>query len=285
MNCGVLIFAHNSRDVDYALMSIVAGGLAKNYLKVPVSLVTDQSTVNWLKESNRYSQAKSLFDQIIIVDRPNTDNIRRLNDGAESKTVPFINANRSSAWDLTPYDRTLLIDSDYLIFSSALSEYWNYDSSFMIASAMNDVRGDRKGTLDSWVSTEGIPLYWATAIMFTKNQESKLYFDLVKSVKENYQTYAEIYRFNSRTYRNDIAFSIAKHIIEGFVTAQTQNLPPILTAQDKDLIAVAREAGLTMLIQDTLSDNMILGNFSNRDIHIMNKQAIIRSANNLLEML
>jgi hypothetical protein len=285
MNCGVLIFAHNSRDVDYALMSIVAGGLAKNYLKVPVSLVTDQSTVNWLKESNRYSQAKSLFDQIIIVDRPNTDNIRRLNDGAESKTVPFINANRSSAWDLTPYDRTLLIDSDYLIFSSALSEYWNYDSSFMIASAMNDVRGDRKGTLDSWVSTEGIPLYWATTIMFTKNQESKLYFDLVKSVKENYQTYAEIYRFNSRTYRNDIAFSIAKHIIEGFVTAQTQNLPPILTAQDKDLIAVAREAGLTMLIQDTLSDNMILGNFSNRDIHIMNKQAIIRSANNLLEML
>jgi hypothetical protein len=199
--------------------------------------------------------------------------------------VPFINANRSSAWDLTPYDRTLLIDSDYLIFSNTLSEYWNYDSSFMISSAMNDLRGDRKGTLDSWVSDEGIPLYWATTIMFTKTQESKLYFDLVKSIKQNYQTFAEIYRFDSRIYRNDIAFSIAKHTIEGFVTTQTQNLPPILTAQDKDLIAVVSESGLTMLIRDTLSSNMILGNFSNRDIHVMNKQSIVRSANDLLEML
>jgi hypothetical protein len=285
MNCGVLIFAHNSRDVDYALMSIVAGSLAKQHLNVPVSLVTDKSTIDWLKESNQYSKAESLFDQIILVDRPNTDNSRRLNDGDESKTVPFINANRSSAWDLTPYDRTLLIDSDYLIFSDTLSEYWNYDSSFMISSAMNDVRGDRKGVLDSWVSDEGIPLYWATTIMFTKNQESKLYFDLVKSIKQNYQTFAEIYRFDSRIYRNDIAFSIAKHIIEGFVTTQTQNLPPILTAQDKDLITVVCKSGLTMLIRDTLSSNMILGNFSNRDIHVMNKQAIVRSVNDLLEKL
>ena len=285
MNCGVLIFAHNSRDVDYVLMAIVAGSLAKQHLNVPVSLVSDQSTVDWLKKSDRYSQAKSLFDQIIIVDRPNIDNHRRLSDGAESKTVPFINANRSSAWDLTPYDRTLLIDSDYLIFSSSLSEYWNYDSSFMISSAMNDLRGDRKGILDCWVSDEGIPLYWATTIMFTKNQESKLYFDLVRSIKENYQCYSEIYRFDSRIYRNDIAFSIAKHLVEGFVTLSTKNLPPILTAQDKDLIAEVRESGLTMLIQDTLSNNMILGNFSNRDIHVMNKQAIVRSASTLLEKL
>jgi hypothetical protein len=285
MNCGVLIFAHNSRNIDYALMAIIAGGLAKYHLNVPVSLVTDQSTIDWLKESTRYSQAESLFDRIIVVDRPSTDNIRRLNDGAESKTVPFINANRSSAWDLTPYDRTLLIDSDYLIFSNTLSEYWNYDSSFMISSAMNDIQGDRKGVLDSWVSDEGIPLYWATTIMFTKNQESKLYFDLVKSIKENYQIYAEIYRFDSRIYRNDIAFSIAKHIVEGFVTLPTNNLPPVLTAQDKDLIAAVHKSGLIMLIQDTLSNNMILGNFSNRDIHVMNKQAIVRSATDLLEQL
>jgi hypothetical protein len=285
MNCGVLIFAHNSRDVDYALMSIVAGSLAKQHLNVPVSLVTDKSTIDWLKESDQYSKAESLFDQIIIVDRPNTDNVRRLNDGTESKTVPFINANRSSAWDITPYDRTLLIDSDYLIFSNTLSEYWHYNSSFIISSAMNDVRGDRKGILDSWTSAEGMPLYWATTIMFTKNQESKLYFDLVKSIKENYQTYAEIYRFDSRTYRNDIAFSVAKHIIEGFVTTQSQTLPPILTAQDKDLIAAVHKSGLTMLIRDTLSSNMILGKFSNRDIHVMNKQAIVRSAADLLEKL
>jgi hypothetical protein len=112
-----------------------------------------------------------------------------------------------------------------------------------------------------------------------------LYFDLVRSIKENYQVYSEIYRFDSRIYRNDIAFSIAKHIVEGFITLPTNSLPPILTAQDKDLIAAVHKSGLTMLIQDTLSNNMILGNFSNRDIHVMNKQAIVRSATALLEKL
>ena len=36
MTRGVLIFAHNNRDVDYALMSIVSGQLAAKYLQVPV---------------------------------------------------------------------------------------------------------------------------------------------------------------------------------------------------------------------------------------------------------
>lgn len=285
MSTGVLIFAHNSREVDYAQLAIIAGGLAKNNLSVPASLVTDQSTVDWLMDSAQLAAAKKVFENLIVVNRPVIDNTRRLNDGTDSKTVPFINANRSSAWDLTPYDRTLLIDSDYLMFSNTLAEYWNYDSSFMISPSMNDVRGDRKGVLDSWVSDEGVPLHWATTIMFTKNQESKLYFDLVKSIKENYQTYAEIYRFDSRTYRNDIAFSIAKHIIDGFETLPDHNLPAILTAQDKDLIASVNESGLTMLIQDTVSQNMTLAKFANRDIHVMNKQAIVRASAQLLELI
>ena len=39
MTRGILIFAHNNRDVDYALMSIVSGHLAGKYLQVPVSLI------------------------------------------------------------------------------------------------------------------------------------------------------------------------------------------------------------------------------------------------------
>ena len=87
-----------------------------------------------------------------------TQNIRVLNDGYTSKTVPFINSNRASVWDLTPYDRTLLIDSDFLIMSNRLNEYWDADTNVMLSPSMQDVRGDRKGILDSWVSETGIPL-------------------------------------------------------------------------------------------------------------------------------
>jgi hypothetical protein len=285
MKKGILIFAHNSRDVDYAQMSIVSAGLAKKHLDVPVSLVTDKSTIKWLKISKQFKIAESLFENIIEIDRPDVNNFRKLNDGNQSKTVPFINSTRASAWDLTPYDRTLLIDSDFLIFSNTLNEFWNHTSSFLISSSMNDILGNRYGVLDRWTSDEGVQLCWATTLMFTKNQESKLYFDMVDHIKKNYSLYSEIYRFDPRIYRNDIAFSIAKHIISGFTVDSNLNLPPILTAQDTDLIARVTNVGLKILIKDKISENMVVADFSNRDIHVMNKQDLVRNYTDLIRLI
>jgi hypothetical protein len=285
MKKGILIFAHNSRDIDYVRMSIVSGGLAKKYLNIPASLVTDKSTIEWLKTSKQFDLANTVFENIIEVDRPDVNNFRKLNDGDKSKTIPFINTNRSNAWDLTPYDRTLLIDSDFLIFSNTLAEYWNYNSSFLIGSSMNDVLGNRYGVLDCWTADEGIPLHWATTIMFTKNQESKLYFDLVDHIKKNYNLYSEIYRFDSKTYRNDLAFSISKHILSGFVINNNLNLPEILTAQDTDLIADVTTNGLKVLIKDKISENTLAANFFNRDIHVMNKQDLVRHYTDLIKLI
>ena len=232
MKKGILIFAHNSRDIDYALMSLISAKFAKTNLQVPVSLVVDKFTVEWMQTSNIYELSQEIFDKIIEIEKPVTQNIRVLNDGYTSKTVPFINSNRASVWDLTPYDRTLLIDSDFLIMSNRLNEYWDADTNVMLSPSMQDVRGDRKGILDSWVSETGIPLYWATTVMFTKNNESKIFFDLVDVIRTNYNYFADLFRFNPKQYRNDIAFSI------------------------KDL-----------------------------DVHVMNKQSIIRNAKEFLEIL
>jgi len=139
MNKGIVIYAHNNRKVDYALMAVIAGGLAKKNLGVPVSIITDQSTVEWMQQSGIYEKADALFDKIILVDRPITDNQRRLHDGVSEDIVPFLNSNRTSVWDLTPYDRTLLIDSDYLIFSNHLNEYWDVDQDVMIGESINDI--------------------------------------------------------------------------------------------------------------------------------------------------
>lgn len=283
MKCGVLIFAHNSKDVDYALMAIVAGKLAGNALKVPVSLVTDDSTVSWLKESGSYSIAESIFEHIILIDRPQSVNKRRLADGRDFKMVSFINDTRPLAWDITPYDRTLLIDSDYLIFSDRLNEFWNVEKSVLISTAMNDIRGDRARYLDKNVSETGVHLYWATTVMFTKNAESKVFFDTVKLVQRNYSQYADVYRFNPMQYRNDIAFSIAKHILDGFITDTSQMLPPVLTAIDSDiLLDVIGKKLLFLITTPENSEAFLAHSISNTDIHIMNKQSIIRNADKLM---
>ena len=285
MKKGILIFAHNSRDVDYALMSLVSAKFAKANLQVPVSLVVDKFTVEWMQTSNIYNLSQEIFDKIIQIEKPVTQNTRVLNDGYTSKTVPFVNSNRASVWNLTPYDRTLLIDSDFLIMSNRLDEYWKVDSSVMLSPSMKDVRGDRKGILDSWVSETGIPLYWATTVMFTKNNESKIFFDLVDVIRTNYNYFADLFRFNPKQYRNDISFSIAKHMLNGFEN-RGEDLPPILTLLDKDLIHSIDKNQLRVYLNDNMSeDHVVITSIKDLDVHVMNKQSIIRNAKEFLEIL
>ena len=286
MTRGILIFAHNNRDVDYALMSIVSGHLAGKYLQVPVSLITDKFTIEWMKQSKIYQKAKSVFDKIIEIEKPVTDNQRNLHDGVENKLVPFINSNRYSAYELTPYDRTLLIDSDFLIFSNTLENYWDVDSDILISSAINDIYDQKRlGYHDRYISDTGIHLYWATTVMFSKSEYSKTFFNLVDQIRENYQYYSDLFRFDSRQYRNDIAFSIAKHILDGYETDITSSLPPVLSMLDKDvLLDVSTSGKLTMLVSPNLDSNYIAASVNNVDIHVMNKQSLIRQSDKLLEI-
>lgn len=287
MTRGVLIFAHNNRDIDYALMSVIAGGLAKKHLGVPVSLVTDESTISWMKTSKIYDRAEKLFDKIIEVEKPETDNKRNLHDGTVSKSVPFVNSNRADAWDLTPYDRTLLIDSDYLIFSDRLNEYWDIDEDVLVSTAMNDVYDQKRlGYMDKYVSETGVHLYWATNVMFTKNEHSRAFFDLVNFVREKYQYYGDIFRFNTTQYRNDISFSVAKHIATGFETDLKCNLPPVLTVMDKDVLhSVDSDGKLTFLIAPMMDSAFCAAALKGIDVHVMNKQSLVRNAEALLELI
>lgn len=286
MKNGILIYAHNNRSIDYALMSIISGGLAKKHLGVPVSLVTDPSTVEWIRESNLLEKATAVFENIIIVDRPNTDNQRRLHDGEKNEIVPFLNSNRFSAYELSPYDRTLLIDSDYLIFSNKLNEYWNVAEDVMIGESINDVYSTpRLGYHDRYISDVGVKLYWATTVMFTKNQTAKTFFDTVNLVKDNYQHFADIFRFDSRQFRNDIAFSVAKHILDGFENNKSVSLPPVLTMLDTDILYEIKNNKIQLLISPRLDSNYCAASLSGVDIHVMNKQSLIRNKETLLGMI
>ena len=205
MKKGALIFAHNSRDIDYALMAIISGGLVKKNLKVPVSLATDMSTIEWMKTSGTYEKAVEVFDQIIEIEKPLTGNQRKLHDGTQSKMVPFVNANRANACEITPYDRTLLLDSDFLVFSDRLNQYWGIDQDIMISDSIKDIYSqNRIGYLDRHVSDTGVHLMWATTVMFNKNETTKTFFDLVNYIRDNYQYFGDLFRFSTRQYRNII---------------------------------------------------------------------------------
>ena len=285
MKKGIVIFAHNSRKVDYSLMSIIAGGLAKKHLQLPVSLITDQSTMDWMSSSSSIKDAESIFDQIIITERPYSENYRTLSDGNLIDNVPFINNNRYSVWNLTPYDRTLLIDSDFLIFSDRLKSHIDCDIDLMIGESMIDLGGNRVGTLDRYVSDTGPNLYWATNVVFTKNENTKIFFDLVDYIKENYSYYCDLFRFYPRPYRNDISFSVAKHILDGYSKSKEQSLPPIPTTTDKDLLVDIDANGKLIFLINQGNDDYIAISIKNQDVHVMNKQSLIRNSEVLLKLI
>lgn len=285
MTRGILIFAHNNRDVDYALMSVISGGLAKKHLSLPVSLVTDQTTLDWIKESGIQSTADAVFDKVITVDKPVTDNARKLHDGIDGKVVPFVNLNRNDAYSLTPYDQTLLIDSDFLIFSDNLNNYWEYSNRVLLGQSINDVIGkNRLGYHDLYISDTGPHLYWATTIMFTKNDYAKNFFAILAHVKENYDYFSDLYRFYVKNYRNDIAFSIAQHIMDGNETQKECHLPSVFSVIDKDILYSVEDNKLTFLIHSN-GDNFCAASVKNTDVHVMNKASIIRHSKKLLELI
>jgi hypothetical protein len=63
MTRGVLIFAQNNSEIDYAKISLFAANRVKQYLNVPVSLVTDSK--DWLLASQ--PTANEVFDNIIPI--------------------------------------------------------------------------------------------------------------------------------------------------------------------------------------------------------------------------
>jgi hypothetical protein len=240
-----------------------------------------------MKTSGTYNKATEVFENIIIVEKPETDNKRKLFDGTNELVVPFVNTNRSLVWDLTPYDRTLLIDSDFLIFSDTLNQYWDVDEDILIGKSINDIYDQKRlGYHDKYVSDTGIHLYWATTVMFTKNERSKSFFDMLQYVQEKYEYYGDLFRFSVRQYRNDISFSVAQHILSGFETDKNVGLPPVLTALGNDILhSVDTNGKLTFLVSPSLDNNFCAAAIKGTDIHIMNKQSITRNAENLLELI
>jgi hypothetical protein len=286
MTKGILIYAHNSKKVDYLDLALISGSLSSKNLNLPVSLVTDKSTLEWAKESKKYKSIERVFDNIILSEDYFSDASRKLYDGIDYKEdVPFLNKNRCNAWNLTPYENTLLIDSDFLIFSNLLNEYWNIDADFMISPVASDVFiENRLEYNDRYISEVGIKMCWATTIMFKKNQFSKALFDLVELIRDNYTYFADLYRFDHRMFRNDIAFSIAQHILNGNKSSNIPALPPILTTIDKDILIDVKEDKLFFLISSKYDNSYTVCSKKNQDVHIMNKQSIVRNKQKLLEL-
>jgi len=271
MKQGALIFAHNSETLNYLKMSLVSARLVKKNLNVPVCIVTDQYSLDQTQ-----IDLSQHVDHVVLIPKPAVDNYRNLNNTRHA----FINGSRHSAWSLTPFDRTLLIDSDLLIMSDAYSQYWDSED-FLMCGSMTDLIGNKLSQEEMRVSDHTIRLRWATAVMFTKNEYTKKIFDTVEFVKREYRYFSDLYEFDSRNFRNDIAFSIAAHITNGFKEADIFLPSPLFFTDVDNIIDVVDDQ---LLILATNGSKNIILPLNGIDIHFLNKKNILENYDKLMEL-
>ena len=274
MTTGAVIFAQNSANLDYTKMAVFSARRIQEYLDIPVSIITDSAS--WLEKT----YPDHTFDQIISVDSSSNSQYKKINDGSlSSKKIEWKNFTRDRVYDLTPYDRTLVIDSDYVINSSVLKPALDNQYDFQIYKNSMDLAAWRSTEEFDRVSKWSIPFYWATTFIFTKNNITDSFFNLIAYIKSNWMYFRTLYSITSGTYRNDYAFSIAIHIMNGKTNGDFAiELPGTMTySSDKDLLVSMENNTLKFLIEkENFLGEYVLAKTQGLDVHVMNKLSLCR---------
>lgn len=278
MTNGVVLIANNNGSVDYVKQAIYCAQRIKKYLRLPVTLITD--SYDYALEIS-----DNMFDKIIPTDYKQSTNNKIYYDGAMAhKVLQFKNHSRTVAYHYTPYDQTILMDTDYLVSSDNLNNCFTMAADLMMYKDSYDLSDVRDTREFKYISDKGIDFYWATVVYFKKNKKNDIYFNLIDHIEENWKYYQNIYDINSNLFRNDFAFSIALHIMNGFTSNNqvSQTLPgKHYYIIDQDLLWNVKNDQLTFLVHKKQYEGQYtLISTDGTDVHVMNKFSLERIINN-----
>tara|TARA_Y100001938_G_C8042486_1_gene406933 strand:+ start:378 stop:1265 length:888 start_codon:yes stop_codon:yes gene_type:complete len=293
MNKGIMMFAYNGQahdfeknkmNIDYIQMACANAKNIKKYMKNNnVALVTDQAGKDHLSKLD----AETLFTHIILTKQtskgkgPNTNlnmNIRSMRIGNKTIRLPWKNQTRPDAYSLSPFDQTILIDSDYFVFDNTLDTLFETDKNILCGKHVKEISYQDSLIDYDRLHHQSIKLFWATVLYFTKSNESQLMFEMMKAVKQNWQFYSKMYKFeDSRTYRNDFAISVALHFMQGKKETTYYDLPlTIMCLADKNMMLNKNSFAFRY------KDGWAGTGFPKQNIHIMNKESAMYVSGEIL---
>ena len=196
---GFLVLAQNSENIDYVRQAYaLALSLHKSQSSCLISLVTNDPVPDEYKE---------VFDKIIPIP----------GDDQASDSVWKVE-NRWKLYHVTPYDETIVFDSDMLVFKS-FDRLWeqlsNYDVFF--ASHVLDFKGNRiRDTVNRKMFTENqLPNLYFGLHYFKKNQPALEFYNTLAFVVANWErVYFDIAPKNKQKWVSmDVSAAIAAKIL------------------------------------------------------------------------
>lgn len=267
MSKGVLLFANNNSKIDYIKQAAFCASRVKKYMNLPVAIATDD-----------VKYAKSFeFDYYIEIDKPDYSQNKFFYNGVYSSfTLQWSNQNRSSAYNITPFDETIVLDTDFIMSNKVLLNAFKMNQDIMMYKNICDVGLNRNNQEFDYISETSIPMWWATVFYFKKTAQTKMFFDLVAHIKEEWNYYRLYYQIINRNFRNDFAFSIASHILGGLSGQNfVKELPgKFWFTSDRDIPISIENETVRFLIDQNENANYIAAKLVDSNVHIMNKFAL-----------
>lgn len=285
---GYLMYAYDNGLVNYGTIALCNALLIKKNCKVSdTALVTDSDTMRNLEKTHGKKLTSVAFDHVVLSDSnsQSTGDKRYFDTRYTDSSARYINGDRYTAYDQSPFDETLLVDVDYLILDDTLDSVWGVREDILCNRRVKDL-DHRFDILDTGKRLDdmGIPLYWATLVYFKKTHMAKVMFDHMGFIKENYEFYGALYNcMVGSHFRNDYAISIALHVMNGFV--EIDNVKPLPT----DYLLVSHEYDV---MHDFIDGKALVtsepeqGKFNlhlvGSNVHCMNKKNIMRNSEKIL---
>lgn len=226
MSQGFMIFAFNNAKIDYLAQAIWVGHRIREYLDKPVTIVTDVASFE------EHAQHLAAFN--VIQTEPLALGQRNFDIFNDDRVALWYNANRYQAYAITPYDETIVIDSDYIVSSGQLNLLFDSPHDFLTHRAVHDVTSKNSFEAFDTFGTTQMPHYWATVLYFRKGALAKQIFNLVTMIKTNYKYYSKLYQFMGHPYRNDYAVSLAQLIAYGHRIDAVPSIPWLLNTAPAD---------------------------------------------------
>ena len=245
---GVLLFAFNTATVDYVKIAEQAARLVHHTLNLPVTLVTDHGAIT------------THVDQTVIVEN-NVDNVRV----GYAKGTQWRNGNRYQAYELSPYDETILIDTDYLMLDDSLLKVLDTTTDYRIVYNNRNPKQSMTGDMGQM----SFNYVWATAITFKRTDKTARLFELVGRIQRNYSYYRRLYHIRETNFRNDYAFAIANNIVSGYSPKQDQSIPWTMLTLDQPISNI--EIKNSMMIVRSAEAHVI----PRQNIHVMDKDFLL----------
>jgi hypothetical protein len=286
---GICFFAYNNEQIDYVKLTTLAARHAKKYLNRPVCLITDVGTEAWMMQSISQDVIDESFDYIVITTDEMKPNVRGHYDSPWTEfKAQFNNSNKHKIWQYSPFEKTLLLDMDYIVKNDFLTSLFEYDGVAMFDRAMN-LRHGVPHLRERWLYDAGITMWWSTVIYFDRSEKSELFFDTWAHVADNYQYYQFLYNFPGHLYRTDYCVSIAAHIMNGMTKGDEISnigidMPMVYMDQKDDIIDINDDNSWVYLVHDRKEPwKNILVKIDNIDVHVMNKRALDRMYDTIME--